>query len=340
MAEVPPPLPQPAGGDVDRVAPFLAIYWVEVFFAILIVCLRMWARHVIRNFGPDDWVMLFTLFMQIVLAGFVTRYALIGGTKHLYYLKPEEMTEILRWSYIFQCWGIMAVAPAKVSVGLLINRLIRPFYGWRYWVMWISLALMVILSVLDSIFTYVQCNPAEALWNKSITDAKCWDPSIQANISIAHGAYSVFCDGLLAFIPVTLLWKIQMPVKRRVGLSILLGLGLFAAVAGSIKTSKLAKLGARSDLTWEMYDLIIWAGTENFVVLFCGCIPPLKPLWDQLGGRGGSLLNSFHVSWRGTKITEDESLVSEQNHSLGALAGSKKSSMSVDNVYALPKRSV
>ena len=92
---------------------------------------------------------------------------------------------------------------------------------------------------------------------------------------------------------------------------------LSAAVAGIIKTTKLANLGERSDLTWEMYELIIWSGTENFVVLFCGSVPPLKPLFDRFGGKGGSLLSSLHFSFRGTRITEDRSLIGEHNQILG-----------------------
>ena len=115
---------------------------------------------------------------------------------------------------------------------------------------------------------------------------------------------------------------------------------LSAAVAGIIKTTKLANLGERSDLTWEMYELIIWSGTENFVVLFCGSVPPLKPLFDRLGGKGGSLLNSLHFSFRGTRITEDRSLIGEHNQSLGALAGSKKSSISLGGVSTTHKPTV
>ena len=104
--------------------------------------------------------------MQIALAGFVTKYALIGGTKHLYYLESQEVTEILKWNYVLQCWGILAFTPAKISVGLLINRIMRPFRGWRFWVLIVSLTLLTVFNVLNSIFTYVQCNPAQALWQR------------------------------------------------------------------------------------------------------------------------------------------------------------------------------
>lgn len=121
------------------------------------------------------------------MAGFVTKYALIGGTRHLYYLQADEMKEILKWNYILQCWGLLAFIPAKVSVGLLINRIMRPFRGWRFSVLVVSLALVAIINTIDAIVTYVQCNPPRALWDKSITDAECWAPHIQADIALAQG---------------------------------------------------------------------------------------------------------------------------------------------------------
>ena len=103
---------------------------------------------------------------------------------------------------------------------------------------------------------------------------------------------------------------------------------LSAAVAGSIKTSLLANLGKREDLTWEMYELVIWAGTENFVVLFCGCIPPLKPLWDKLMVSGNPL-KSLHFS-HGTR-NRDRGLIESQGENVFEITSksSVKSSVSV-----------
>lgn len=76
-----------------------------------------------------------------------------------------------------------------------------------------------------------------------------------------------------------------------------------------------------------MYNLIIWAGTENFVVLFCGCVPPLKSLWDRAMSKGG-IIASLHLS-RG-RYTEDNSLIKRQNKSPSD--ESKKSSISLAEV--------
>lgn len=88
-------------------------------------------------------------------------------------------------------------------------------------------------------------------------------------------------DVVLATLPTTIFYKLQMSLKTKLGLCIILSLGLVAAICGAIKTKFLASLNARSDLTWDTYDLLIWSDAELFVIIVCGSIPPIKPLYDM-----------------------------------------------------------
>lgn len=29
------------------------------------------------------------------------------------------------------------------------------------------------------------------------------------------------------------------------------------------------------------YNLVVWSGAEDFVIIVCGSVPTLKPLWDR-----------------------------------------------------------
>jgi hypothetical protein len=97
---------------------------------------------------------------------------------------------------------------------------------------------------------------------------------------IAYLGWNVMADVVLAVIPITIFYSLKLNIKRKLGLSVLLGLGLVAAVCGAIKTKFLASLNARSDLTWETYNLFVWSSAELFVIIVCGSIPPIKPLYD------------------------------------------------------------
>ena len=92
---------------------------------------------------------------------------------------------------------------------------------------------------------------------------------------------NILTDAVLAFIPASLIYNLHMELKKRVNLCILLGLGVIAAICGIVKTTFLPSLGGHADITWNTYNLIVWAGSELFVLVFCGSVPPLKPLWDR-----------------------------------------------------------
>ncbi|KAL8761456.1 MAG: hypothetical protein Q9184_002413 [Pyrenodesmia sp. 2 TL-2023] len=85
--------------------------------------------------------------------------------------------------------------------------------------------------------------------------------------------FLAFTDICLAIIPITIVQKLQLSSKKKVGLSILLGMGIFAFVCAVIKTTKLGQLNARSDFTCTGKQLISGSGT------LAACIPTLRPLF-------------------------------------------------------------
>ncbi|MCJ1356586.1 MAG: hypothetical protein MMC33_006581 [Icmadophila ericetorum] len=75
-----------------------------------------------------------------------------------------------------------------------------------------------------------------------------------------------------------------------------MGMGVFAAISGAIKTSKLYE-SIESDVTWDSYDLFQWNGAETFLIIVCGCLPTLKPIYDCCLGRklsSKSKCSSYH----------------------------------------------
>ena len=61
--------------------------------------------------------------------------------------------------------------------------------------------------------------------------------------------WNILVDVLLAIIPATIVWGLNMPKRKRLGLVAILSPGLAAAVCGIVKVNFLAGLNARSDLT-------------------------------------------------------------------------------------------
>ena len=109
----------------------------------------------------------------------------------------------------------------------------------------------VVVCTIAIILTFVQCRPVAALWDPELVDigkATCWPPQRQTHFSIFAGStsetcyrvitlllllfelnlagYLAFLDIALALLPVTIMWNLQLSLKKKVGLCAIMGLGV------------------------------------------------------------------------------------------------------------------
>ncbi|KAJ5281523.1 integral membrane protein [Penicillium angulare] len=285
----------PPGGDQNRGPALVAIYWTESAFATIAVLLRLYGRRLIRNFGADDYVMVFALALFLTLAAFVTYLASIGGCRHLYYLSTAQQLQAVKYNWITQTWGIAGFAVGKSSVALQIIRILGPNDHWIKWTCWVLIGSTSLFCGLDCLFGFVQCNPPRALWDPSVAQ-NCWDTSVQADFAIFISAWNVMADLILAALPIPIIWRTSLTLKQRIATCTLLGLGPVAAACGLVKIQFLAGLTDRSDLTWQTYNLYVWSGSELFVIIICGCIPPMRPIFTHFFGREKTLFTGYYDS--------------------------------------------
>jgi hypothetical protein len=109
--------------------------------------------------------------------------ASLGGFRHIYFLTAAESTQILKINYIAQLFVVLSYVVGKAAVGFLVLRIMGKNSDWRKWLIYTVMILTAVVGILDSIFTYAQCNPPQALWDPSVPHT-CWAPSVQANFAI------------------------------------------------------------------------------------------------------------------------------------------------------------
>ncbi|OAQ65152.1 hypothetical protein VFPPC_06312 [Pochonia chlamydosporia 170] len=279
---------EPAGGDVDRGPQAMILFWVTASIAIIVVALRFLGRRMRQSLGGDDWMMLITLALYVIYAAILTKLIEIGGMRHLFYLSPEQRIEAGKWSWVSQPFVIMGFATGKISVGLLLLRVVWETAYWRKWMVIFAIGSAFIITVINIILTFAQCSPSEALWNPGLIaegKATCWSPSVQTNFAIFLSSWNILTDVFLAVLPATFLYNLELTWKKKIGLCVLLGLSFAAAVFATVKTKYLTSLSGRSDITWETYDLYVWSASELFVIIVCGSVPPIKPVYDYIIGK-------------------------------------------------------
>jgi len=204
--------------------------------------------------------------------------------RHVYYLTTGQLVLSTKYNFLSQPPAIMSLAFGKCSVGFLVLRIVGPNTFWRKWFLHINMALYTTISILTASFTLGQCIPVRALWELpgSVPTAKCWNKDISVNFGYSQGSYGVFMDFALALMPMSIFWHLQLKMVQKAALCFFMGLGVFTGVAAIFKTVQLKHLGTSTDITWNSYSLILWSGSEQCLIIICGSVPTLKPLYDKI----------------------------------------------------------
>jgi len=80
---------------------------------------------------------------------------------------------------------------------------------------------------------------------------------------LGGGIINCFSDLLTTVLPIPIIMRLQMPMRQRIGVCILLCLGFIVTIAGVIRTYFIWKsLIATWDETWFAYPLWIAAAVE------------------------------------------------------------------------------
>jgi hypothetical protein len=214
-----------------------------LFLVIVVTAGRFWFRWQRRRqmgFGVDDVLIIpavalaITYVVQIIEE--VTQSCL---GKHMWFCTYEDVELMYHSFTIDQLMWYISVYFAKLSLFFFIRRLtlstMSRIYHWTN----ILLFTIVLLAGLVSIFmTALQCRPFSARWSY-ITLART-DPATYSCISLqssqtALRALHISTDILLLLYPTLILYRIQMPLRKKLAISIVFSLGLFSVVCSVVR---------------------------------------------------------------------------------------------------------
>ena len=92
--------------------------------------------------------------------------------------------------------------------------------------------------------------------------------------------WQTFSDFAFSLIPMRVVWKLRMPLFRRIALTTALGLTLVTGAAALVKAVMTASIDL-SDITGTLGVVLTWFGTEAMLIIVCGSVPSLYPIWER-----------------------------------------------------------
>ncbi|PNP75170.1 hypothetical protein FNYG_11313 [Fusarium nygamai] len=140
------------------------------------------------------------------------------------------------------------------------------------------------------------------------------------------------CTGLFLFVqPIPAMWRLHLPVAKRLGLIVMLSLGLLVCVTSIIRIIFVTRIGP--DAPYEFAEAMIWSQVELASLIVCSTIPCLRQLiqkvpWlnQALGLSSGRRSSNNYYGWSGSKKTGGSIPLKSysQNHKDGYLQSKSK----------------
>ncbi|KAJ5084749.1 hypothetical protein NUU61_009328 [Penicillium alfredii] len=258
-----------------------AATWPFAGISTALFMMRLFARWRLpkqaRNF--EDFMLTLAWVFAIVQAA-IFQKALDSAKE----LDPNDMPGTVPkaafWAIMMNNWSFLSIELPKVAVAILITHLFRPAL-WVRISIWILCVTINVLAVVGFIITWVMCNPVAGQWDPfTYPQAQCWPRSIQITYACVLSGISTFINIAFSVYPAIVVWRLQMPLWKKMSTIGLMGLGLVAFVFSIIKLYYMTFLldgPGPLDLIYLCAQLGIWNRIENDFVLMVGLLPFVPP---------------------------------------------------------------
>lgn len=253
------------------------IYVITSFFSILVtsfVMLRCYSNYQIsKKIWWDDGFLLiatvfFLAFQSLTLWG--TSY---GFGLHIWTANANHWLGLLFFEWMWEIIYIIVQTMTKISVLLLYYRIFPQMWFRR--ILFMLVGAMFLHFIVFTAVIVTACKPIKSFWDKSIT-GKCLDTR---PVGLIGSAFSILEDVVFLCLPIPLIWKLKLKTSRKVGITLILTIGVVACAASVVRLRYLYQYNQTFDQVWEDYLIVVLSQVELSLSIICVCFPAIRLLY-------------------------------------------------------------
>ncbi|KAK0749664.1 hypothetical protein B0T18DRAFT_324043 [Schizothecium vesticola] len=273
---------------------FIGVTTVLVLLCTLTFATRMYQRvRPVWKVGWDDYFILVGYCLSIIDWAFM----LLQQVPQAGMIPIEQSIHATRYGWIgIGIWGL-SMTCLKVSVALTLLRIQSKSLPWAIF-LYSIIGLQVAYGVLNLIFNLgIACRPLAKAWDFRIIDGYCVPTEVMRAASNTGSGVNIVTDVLLSLAPAVFLRKLNRPLRERMFICFLMGLGLIASAWSIIKTVQVQKFYDPALPLDDLFPIGISISTytilEQLTGILAACVPALKGILQScLGSMGVSLNDS------------------------------------------------
>ncbi|KAK3174748.1 hypothetical protein OEA41_001994 [Lepraria neglecta] len=290
------PTGPPAEGDVNLGLGIIASVAVTTTACIFAVVLRFWVRgRLVKAIGWDDWTILLALIGTVIGTALDFVEVHEGFGRPQFYLNQHQLREFRKYTYGEWLQTFATLMFTKISICIFLMRiptakaLIRPLQA--------AIVGLIVSNIILTVLWIVQCRPLEGAWNTDV-ESKCFSRGQLQRIIMAQAVMSAVSDFAFAAFPILILWRVQMALKSKIALCVLMGLGVVTGACCIVRTTLNWQAIPKYDYTYGGLDNWFWRLFEVQLGIIAASIPALRPGYKWLtrkaltlrSGNGGTTL--------------------------------------------------
>ncbi|OBR14454.1 Integral membrane protein [Colletotrichum higginsianum IMI 349063] len=289
--------------------------FVIVDISTLFIAARLFVRiKILGQTHLDDHLTVLSLLLSYLTVGLEIWAIRCGNGRHADTLSQEQQSAAILSTISGFPPNVLAYTVPKFAVVALLVRILNPGRVHQM-VLWSLATVCLVLVSLCIIILFAQCSPTYAQWDFSVTNKNCWSPSVLVNVAILTRAYSAALDLYLAIYPATVLMRLQMNMKKKIALSVALGIGSIVEGNTLIIAACIPILGPLVELALGRRVLSTTdrkyqeqSGTAELQLVSIGRKGPRSLPWngDSVGRTSTTVIGSHH---EGKDASSQESIL-------------------------------
>ncbi|KAF7503657.1 hypothetical protein GJ744_003386 [Endocarpon pusillum] len=277
----------PAPEDTSRLSSsgvsLVIVCAVFIVPTIAAVGLRLWARRIQKvSLCFNDHAIVLALLFEIAFT-VVLIIAVVDGKVgyHIGSLTTDQIVILTKTYFASEPLWVSANSCIKLSILHLYVRIFS-VQKFRYAVYAVA-ALVVAYWASTFIRMFFLCSPFAFSWDKTIPNGRCIDV---AAAYLSATIINLILDVMVIILPMPVLWRLQMPTGKKVGISAIFSIGAVICVIIIFRIIYVVHLDL-NDLSYSIVEDCIFSNLEPCLGIINATLPTLRPALSKIfGGKG------------------------------------------------------
>ncbi|KAL5427393.1 hypothetical protein PMIN04_001407 [Paraphaeosphaeria minitans] len=172
----------------------------------------------------------------------------------------------------------------KVSV-LLFLPTIGGTNRWLRWALQANLGLIVTSTVVFCVVIWMQCTPVQRNWDPFVPGRKCIDIEKFMDTTHVLSTITIFTNTVCALMPLPINWRLNLSTKTRIGIILVIGLGLLAAASSVVCIALVKDFKKCSETRPSRFSASAYARSSNSTLIAAASLPPFRALLLRIVSR-------------------------------------------------------